>query len=423
MREKIDVIHAHEILDSRGNPTVNVTVLLANGTRGSASVPSGASTGVHEALELRDGDPKRYRGLGVRKAVNNVNTKIAKALRGKNVYDLRAVDDVMRILDGTVNKHKLGANAILGVSLACAHAGARRRDVPLYEHLRDVYGLAYSNYRLPTPFMNVFNGGRHADTNLDMQEFIIIPHGFKRYSRKLQAGSEIFHALGDVLHEDGLDTDVGNEGGYAPNVGKTESALEYLARAVKRAKYKVGTEVGFGIDVAASEFFDAKKEKYVLKTDRRNMQEDEMIELYGKWAKKYPLLSVEDGLDQDAWDGWQRMTKTLGKKMLLVGDDLFVTNVERVQMGIERKVANAVLIKPNQIGSLSETIDTILLGQKHGYKIVISHRSGETADTTIADLSVAVNAEYIKTGAPSRSERLAKYNRLLEIEEELLGVV
>lgn len=423
MREKIDVIHAHEILDSRGNPTVHVTVLLNNGTRGSASVPSGASTGVHEALELRDGDTKRYRGLGVRKAIANVNTKIARALRGKNVYDVRGIDDAMRILDGTVNKHKLGANALLGVSLACANAGARRRDVPLYEHLRDIYGLTYSNYRLPTPFMNVFNGGRHADTNLDMQEFIIIPHGFKRYSRKLQAGSEIFHALGDVLHADGLDTDVGNEGGYAPDVGKTEAALEYLAKSVKKAKYKLGSEVGFGIDVAASEFFDAKKGRYVLKTDRRKMNETEMIELYGTWAKKYPLLSVEDGLDQDAWGGWQEMTKALGKKVLLVGDDLFVTNAERVQMGIDRKVANAVLIKPNQIGTLSETIDTILLAQKHGYKVVISHRSGETTDTFIADLSVAVNAEYIKAGAPSRSERLAKYNRLLEIEEELIGVV
>lgn len=423
MREKIDVIHAHEILDSRGNPTVNVTVQLANGTRGSASVPSGASTGVHEALELRDGDSKRYRGLGVRKAVANVNTKIAKALRGKNVFDLRAVDDAMRILDGTANKRVLGANAILGVSLACAHAGARRADVPLYEHLREVYGLSYAHYRLPTPFLNVFNGGRHADTNLDMQEFIIIPYGFSRYSRKLQAGSEIFHALGDVLHADGLDTDVGNEGGYAPDVGKTESALEYLTKAVKRAKYTLGAQVGFGIDVAASEFFDAKKGRYILKTDRRKMTGEQMIALYEAWMRKYPLLSIEDGLEQDAWDDWAALTKRLGKKLLLVGDDLFVTNSERLTKGVERHVANAVLIKPNQIGTLSETMDTILLAQKNKYKVVISHRSGETSDTTIADLAVAVNAEYIKSGAPSRSERLAKYNRLLEIEEELLGVV
>lgn len=422
MREKIDLLHAHEILDSRGNPTVHVTVLLASGLRGSASVPSGASTGIHEALELRDGDTSRYRGKGVLKAVKNVNVTLNKALRGMNVFDLRGIDDAMRILDGTVNKHRLGANAILGVSLACAHAGARRADLPLYEHLRDMYGISQKDYRLPTPFLNVFNGGLHADTNLDMQEFIIIPHGFKTFSRKLQAGSEIFHALGDVLHADGLDTDVGNEGGYAPDVGETENALEYLSKAVKKAKYKLGKEIGFGIDVAASEFFDAKKEKYILKTDRRKLDGEQLIKLYEAWAKKYPLMSVEDGLEQDQWDDWQELTKRMGKKILLVGDDLFVTNVDRVKMGLERKVANAVLIKPNQIGTLSETMDTILLAQKHKYKVVISHRSGETTDTTIADLAVAVNAEYIKSGAPSRSERLAKYNRLLEIEEELMGI-
>ncbi len=421
MKERIEGIHAHEILDSRGNPTLNVTVTLKDGTRGSASVPSGASTGIHEALELRDGDPTRYRGLGVRKAVKNVNVKIAKALYGHDVFDQRGIDDTMRILDGSVNKHKLGANAMLGVSLACVHAAAKRVDLPLYEYLRQAFDLSYKGYKLPTPFMNVFNGGRHADTNLDMQEFIIIPHGFARYSRKVQAGSEIFHALGDVLHAAGMDTDVGNEGGYAPNVGKTESALEYLTKAVKKAGYKLGKEVGFGIDVAASEFFDEKKGIYALKTDRRKLTGEEMIDLYEMWMKKYPLLSVEDGLAEDAWEDWAELTKRLGKKMLLVGDDLFVTNVERVQRGIEEKVANAVLIKPNQIGTLSETIDTILLAQANGYKIVISHRSGETCDTTIADLAVAVNAEYIKSGAPSRSERLAKYNRLLEIEEELLG--
>lgn len=421
MKEKIENIHAHEILDSRGNPTLNVTVTLKDGTRGSASVPSGASTGIHEALELRDGDPTRYRGLGVRKAIKNVNVKIAKALVGHDVFDQRGIDDTMRILDGSVNKHKLGANAMLGVSLACVHAAAKRVDLPLYEYLRQAFDLQYKGYKLPTPFMNVFNGGRHADTNLDMQEFIIIPHGFARYSRKIQAGSEIFHALGDVLHADGMDTDVGNEGGYAPNVGKTESALEYLTKAVKKAGYKLGKEVGFGIDVAASEFFDEKKSIYALKTDRRKLTGIEMIDLYEMWMDKYPLLSVEDGLAEDAWGDWLELTKRLGKKMLLVGDDLFVTNVERVQRGIDEKVANAVLIKPNQIGTLSETIDTILLAQANGYKIVISHRSGETCDTTIADLAVAVNAEYIKSGAPSRSERLAKYNRLLEIEEELLG--
>jgi enolase len=421
MKEKIEAIHAHEILDSRGNPTLNVTVVLRDGTRGSASVPSGASTGIHEALELRDGDPTRYRGLGVRKAIKNVNINIDKALKGHDVFDQRGLDDTMRILDGSVNKHKLGANAILGVSMAAVHAAAKCSDLPLYEYLREAFALQYKGYRLPTPFMNVFNGGRHADTNLDMQEFIIIPHGFARYSRKVQAGSEIFHALGEVLHADGMDTDVGNEGGYAPDVGKTESALEYLTKATKKAGYKLGKEVGFGIDVAASEFFDEKKGIYVLKTDRRKLSGTQMIDLYEQWMNKYPLLSVEDGLAEDAWEDWATLTKRLGKKMLLVGDDLFVTNVERVQRGIEEKVANAVLIKPNQIGTLSETIDTILLAQANKYKIVISHRSGETCDTTIADLAVAVNAEYIKSGAPSRSERLAKYNRLLEIEEELMG--
>lgn len=419
MLGRIDVVHAQEILDSRGNPTVHVSITLKDGTRGHASVPSGASTGVHEALELRDGDKKRYRGLGVRRAVANVNGPIAKALRGMDIADVAKIDARMRELDGTENKRKLGANAILGVSLASAHVGAKKAKKPLYRHLRDIFNLHYKGYRLPTPLMNVFNGGRHADTNLDMQEFIVIPHGFRTFSRKLQAGSEIFHALGDVLHEDGLDTDVGNEGGYAPDVGKTEQALEYLVKAVRRAKYKLGRDVSFGIDVAASEFFDPKTEKYVLKTDRRKMTEKQMIGLYEGWVKKYPMLSIEDGLAEDAWEGWQDMTERLGDDILLIGDDLFVTNVERVKRGIQLGVANSVLIKPNQIGSLSETIATIEMAQRHNYKVVISHRSGETTDTTIADLAVAVNAECIKSGAPSRSERLCKYNRLLEIEEEL----
>jgi len=419
MKEKIHIIHAHEILDSRGHPTLNVTVLLKNGSRGSASVPSGASTGIHEALELRDGDKNRYRGKGVLNAVKNVNTTIAKAIVGMDVMDLQKIDDAMRILDGTVNKHRLGANAILGVSMACAHAGARRRKIPLYMHLRDIYGFDFSKYKLPTPLMNIFNGGSHADTNLDMQEFIVIPHGFSKFSRKLQAGSEIFHALGDILLKDGLDTDVGNEGGYAPDVGKTEDALEYLKKAVRRAKYKLGKEISFGIDVAASEFFDPKKNKYILKTDRRKLSGSQMTDLLEAWMKKYPLISIEDGLDQDAWEDWKEHTARLGKDAMLIGDDLFVTNTERIQKGINIKVANAVLIKMNQIGTMSETMDAIKLAQKHRYKVVISHRSGETSDHTIADLAVAVNAQYIKTGAPTRSERLSKYNRLLEIEEEL----
>lgn len=419
MKEKISLVHAHEILDSRGNPTLNVTVLLSNGSRGSASVPSGASTGIHEALELRDGDKERYRGKGVLKAVRNVNTKIQKIVRGMDVFDLQGIDDAMRIADGTVNKHKLGANAILGVSMACARAGAKRVHLPLYVHLREMYGFDEKKYKLPTPLMNVFNGGSHADTNLDMQEFIVIPHKWTKFSRKLQAGSEIFHALGDVLRADGLDTDVGNEGGYAPNVGKTEQALEYLVKAIKKAKYKPGKEVGLGIDVAASEFYNPKTKRYVLKTDRRKMTAKEMIDLMDAWNKKYPLISIEDPLDQDAWEDWTEFTKRLGKRMMVIGDDFYVTNPERIKRGIEEKCTNAILIKMNQIGTMSETMEAIALGKKHKQKIVVSHRSGETCDTTIADLAVAVNAEYIKTGAPSRSERLAKYNRLLEIEEEL----
>ncbi len=420
MKEKIDVIHAHEILDSRGNPTLNVTVMLKNGVRGSASVPSGASTGIHEVLELRDGDKSRYRGMGVLKAVKNVNQIIAKQMRGHDVYDLIGLDNGMRILDGTVNKHKLGANAILGVSMAAAHAGARASRRHLYEYLRELYSVPETKFRLPVPLMNVFNGGSHADTNLDMQEFIVVPHAFKTFSRKLQAGSEIFHALGDILKADGLDTDVGNEGGYAPDVGKTEQALEYLMKAIKKAKYKPGKQVGLGIDVAASEFFDAKTGKYLLKTDRRKLSAKDMTDLIYGWSKKYPFVSIEDPLDQDAWEDWVLFTERLGKKLLVIGDDFYVTNPERIQKGIDMKAANAILIKMNQIGTMSETMEAILLGKKYKQKIVISHRSGETSDTTIADLAVAVNAEYIKTGAPSRSERLVKYNRLLEIEEELL---
>ncbi len=419
MSHTIETIHAHEILDSRGNPTLNVSVLLKNGKTGHASVPSGASTGIHEALELRDGDKKRYRGKGVLKAVRNVNTKIAKSLRGMSVHDQRAIDDRMLVLDGTLNKRRLGANAMLGVSLACARAAARDKKKPLYQYLRWAFDLRFPKYKMPTPLMNVFNGGAHADTNLDMQEFIIIPHGLKSMRRKVQAGAEIFHALGDVLHKAGLDTDVGNEGGYAPNVGKTEQALEYIMKAIKKAGYKPGKQVSLGLDVAAAEFYNEKKQRYELTTDRRKMSAEQLVDLYEDWAKKYPLISVEDGLDQDAWEDWQMMTKRLKKQMMLIGDDLFVTQVDRLQKGIDEKVGNAILIKLNQIGTLSETIDTILLAQANKYKIAVSHRSGETCDTFISDLAVAVNAEYIKTGSLSRSERLAKYNRLMEIEEEL----
>lgn len=419
MSHTIEHIHAHEILDSRGNPTINVSVLLTDGKIGRASVPSGASTGTHEALELRDGDKKRYRGKGVLKAVRNVNVRIAKELRGMSVLKQREIDEKMIMLDGTLNKRNLGANAILGVSLACTHAGAKAKKMPLYEYIRWAYDLKYKNYRLPDPLMNVFNGGAHADNNLDMQEFIITPHGFKSFRRKVQTGSEIFHALGDILRKKKMNTAVGNEGGYAPDVGRTEQAIEFIMQAIKDAGYKPGKEVSFGLDVAASEFYKPKKNNYELTADKRKMTAEQLINLYQAWMKKYPLLSIEDGLDQDAWEDWKTMTKQIGKKTILIGDDLFVTQTDRLQKGIDQKVANAILIKLNQVGSLSETIDTILLAQANKYKIAVSHRSGETCDTTIADLAVAVNAEYIKTGSLSRSERLAKYNRLMEIEEEL----
>ncbi|RMD51735.1 phosphopyruvate hydratase, partial [Candidatus Parcubacteria bacterium] len=335
MKEKIDFIQAREILDSRGNPTVEVAIMLKDGTHAAASVPSGASTGIHEALELRDGDPKRFNGKGVLKAVRNVNNKIFPTIKGFDVFDLEKIDDTMRILDGTVNKHRLGANAILGVSMACARVGAKKRGIPLYRHLRDIYNLHFTKFKLPTPLMNVFNGGRHASTNLDMQEFIIIPHGFRSVRRKIRAGAEIFHALGEVLYKDGHDLDVGNEGGYAPNVGKTEDALAYLKKAVRKAKYKLGKQIGFGIDVAASEFYDEKKNKYILRTDRKKLAAVEMIDLLEKKKKKYPLISIEDGLDQDDWDNWVLLTKRLGKKAMIIGDDLFVTNTERLQKGID----------------------------------------------------------------------------------------
>ncbi len=419
MNEKIHRIDAREILDSRGNPTLYVTAVLKDGTQGSASVPSGASTGIHEALELRDGDKRRYRGKGVLKAVKNIEQKISPHIRGMNAFDQQGIDNAIRLLDGTRNKHRLGANAILGASLAILHASAKRASMPLYVYMRHAFALKDDRYLLPTPLMNVLNGGAHADSNLDMQEFIIIPHAFRSFSRKLQAGTEVFHALRDILLRAKKDTDVGNEGGYAPNLGKTEDALAFLKKAVMKAKYKVGGQISFGIDIAASEFFNPKIDKYILKTDRRKMSAGQMIDLIEAWSKKYPLMSIEDPLDQDAWPDWSECTKRLGKKMMIIGDDLYVTNPERIRRGIEDKATNAVLIKMNQIGTISETMEAIRIAKNAGQKIVISHRSGETSDTTIADLAVAVNAEFIKTGAPSRSERLVKYNRLLAIEEEL----
>ena len=417
---KIKKIQAREILDSRGNPTLEVKVILKNGIIGKASVPSGASTGSHEALELRDNDKKRFSGKGVLKAIKNVNTAIDYLLKGVEVTRQQDIDKLMIKLDDTPNKKDLGANAILGVSLACARAGALSMGLPLYKYLRQIYNIHYRNFYLPIPMMNVFNGGKHADTNLDLQEFMIVPIGPKKFKEKVRAGSEIFHALGEVLWDRGYDTDVGNEGGYAPDIGKTVDAMNFILLAIKKVGYKAKREqIGLAIDVAASELYNSKKKKYILKTDHKSLSAFKLINLYKLWVKKYPIISIEDGLAQDAWADWKISTKALSDKIMLVGDDLFVTNVQRLKKGIEQKIANAILIKPNQIGTLTETIAAIYLAKMNNYKVVISHRSGETADTFIADLAVAVNAEFIKAGSLSRSERVEKYNRLMEIEEEL----
>lgn len=415
---KIESIHAREILDSRGNPTVHVTVRLADGVCESASVPSGASTGIHEALELRDKDGKRYGGLGVLKAVKNVNTLIANALVGMSVFDQRKIDATMLALDGTENKSRLGANAILGVSLACARAAAASKKMPLYAYLREVFELSYKTYRMPVPTMNVLNGGAHAGWILDFQEFMIVPTQ-KKFKERVRAGAEIFHALGGLLKKKGFSTLKGDEGGYAVPFKKNEEAFVMIMQAIKAAGYKAGKDVFLAMDPATSEFYNPKTKRYTLKVDKKSLTSQEMIKMWSAWVKKYPIISLEDGLEQDDWNHWIELTKQLGKKVALVGDDFFVTNSKRLAQGIEKHAANAVLIKLNQIGSLSETIDTILLAQSHKYKVSVSHRSGETSDTTIADLAVAVNADYIKTGSLSRSERLEKYNRLMEIEEEL----
>ncbi len=414
----IESIHAHEILDSRGTPTLNVTVLLKNGLSGSASVPSGASTGIHEALELRDGDKKRYRGKGVLKAVSNVHKKIAPMLAGMNVTRQRDIDAAMIELDGTPNKSNLGANAILGVSLACAHAAAKVKKMPLYAYLRYTFDIPLTTYKLPIPTMNVLNGGAHAGWILDFQEFMIVPRQSK-FKERVRCGSEVFHALGDILASRGFSTLKGDEGGYAVPLKKNEDAFKLIMQAIKKAGYKAGKDVHLAMDPAVSEIYNSKTKKYELKVDGKNLTSSQMIAMWEKWVAKYPIISLEDGLDQDDWDGWIELNKRLGKKVALVGDDFLVTNVERLRKSIELKAANAILIKVNQIGSLSEAIDAIMLAKQYNYKISVSHRSGETADTTIADLAVAVNADFIKTGSLSRSERLAKYNRLMEIEEEL----
>ncbi len=412
---KIKKIQAREILDSRGNPTVEASVVLSNNLFVSAKVPSGASTGAHEAWELRDGG-KRYGGKGVAKAVKNVNNIIAKKIIGMDTGDLINIDEKMIELDGTKNKSKLGANAILSVSLAVARAGAAANRQPLYKHLRRLYKIKENNWRLPTPTMNIINGGAHADSGLSIQEFMIIPE-HRLFRERVRAGTEIFHTLAQILKKRGYTTAVGDEGGFAPKLKGNEAALKIVVEAIKKAGYKPGQNVFLGLDVAASEFYSDGK--YFFEKDKAGRSSDKMIDTLESWVKKYPLILIEDGLSEDDWVGWKEMTKRMGKKTILVGDDLFVTNPEIFARGIKEKVANAILIKVNQIGTVTETMQTIKMAKTNGYKINVSHRSGETADTFIADLAVAVNSDYIKTGSLSRSERVEKYNRLMEIEMEL----
>lgn len=407
-------VHAREILDSRGNPTVEVEVGLASGGFGRFAVPSGASTGEHEALELRDGDETRYLGKGVLQAVDNINTVIAEHVVGLDADDQAGLDAEMIALDGTPNKSKLGANAMLGVSLAAAKAAADAHGVPLFRHLGGVRGQV-----LPVPLMNVINGGEHADNNLDIQEFMIVPVGAESFKEGLRWGAEVFHALKKLLKEKNLATSVGDEGGFAPNLGSNREALELLNTAVKNTGRTPGVDVVYALDAAASEFYDADAKRYVLKGDDASLTSEEMVAYWEDLATAFPIWSIEDGLDENDWDGWKLLTEKLGGDVQLVGDDLFVTNPELVKRGISEDVANALLVKLNQIGTLTETLAAIGLAQRANYACVISHRSGETADATIADLAVATNAGQIKTGSLSRSDRMAKYNQLLRIEEEL----
>ncbi|HIA04832.1 MAG TPA: phosphopyruvate hydratase, partial [Myxococcales bacterium] len=403
-----------EVLDSRGWPTVEVDVFLKSGKYGRALVPSGASTGEHEALELRDKDSSRFLGKGVLKAVDNVNGPLRQSVLGLDALDQSTVDAALLALDGTPNKASMGANAILGVSLATAHAAAEAVGLPLFRHLG---GVGAST--LPVPLMNVINGGAHADNSLDVQEFMLVPHGLPTFREALRAGAEVFHHLKKLLLARNLATAVGDEGGYAPNLAKNEDALGLLVEAIEAAGYSAGTQISLALDVAASEFYNRENNSYELAGEGRSLNAEEMVALYGDWCSRYPIVSIEDNMDENDWSGWQRLTAQLGHDLQLVGDDLFVTHPTRLQRGIDQKAANAILIKVNQIGSLSETLDTMNKAAQAGFNSVVSHRSGETEDTTIADLAVATNAGQIKTGSLSRSERIAKYNRLLRIEEML----
>jgi len=411
----IESIHARQILDSRGNPTVEVDVVTENGAFGRAAVPSGASTGTHEAVELRDGDKKKYMGKGVLKAVDNVNKIIAKEIVGMPVFEQTLIDKLMIEIDGTPNKGKLGANAILGTSLAIAKAAAQESGQSLYRYIGGV-----SACTLPVPMMNILNGGSHADNSIDFQEFMVMPVKADSFSRALQMGTEVFHHLKKVLHDKGLSTNVGDEGGFAPNIKSNQEAIEVVLMAIEKAGFKPGVDMFIAMDAAASEFYDAKTKTYHFKkSDGKKLKSAEMVDFWAGWVKKYPIISIEDGMAEDDWDGWKKLTEKTGDKVQLVGDDLFVTNVTRLRQGIDKGVANSILIKVNQIGSLTETIAAVNLAKQNSYKSIMSHRSGETEDSTIADLAVALNTGQIKTGSASRSDRMAKYNQLLRIEEEL----
>jgi enolase len=404
-----------EILDSRGNPTVEADVYLIDGSMGRAAVPSGASTGEHEAVELRDGDAKRYLGKGTQKAVKNLNTKIAKAVEGLNAFDQQAVDRAMLAVDGTANKGKMGANAILAVSMAVARAAADSQGAPLYRYLGGVNACT-----LPVPMMNIINGGAHADNSVDMQEFMIVPYGASKFSEGLRMGVEVFHNLKAVLKKRSYSTAVGDEGGFAPNLKSNDEAIEVILEAITKAGYKPGTQVGLALDCAASEYYDKSKKKYVFKkSDKSEYSAEQMTEFLANWAKQFPIVSIEDGMAEDDWAGWKTITTALGSKLQLVGDDLFVTNTERLKQGIDKGIANSILVKVNQIGSLTETLEAMQMAAGANYTAVVSHRSGETEDAFIADLAVATGAGQIKTGSASRTDRIAKYNQLLRIEEEL----
>ncbi len=410
----IEDVIAREVLDSRGNPTVEVEIYLEDGSMGSAIVPSGASTGIFEAVELRDGDKSRYLGKGVQKAVDNVNDIIAEEIIGMNIFDQVGLDKALIELDGTDNKAKLGANAILGVSLAAAHAAANSLGLPLFQYIGGVNGKL-----LPVPMMNILNGGQHADNNVDIQEFMVMPVGASCFKEGLRMGAEIFHSLKAVLKGKGMNTAVGDEGGFAPNLASNEEAIEVIVEAIKKAGYEPGADVKIALDVAASGMYDESSNTYNFEGEGVKRTVEEMVDFYEMLASKYPIISIEDGLAEDDWNGWKLLTERLGKKVQLVGDDLFVTNTERLAKGISLGVANSILIKVNQIGTLTETLDAIEMAKKAGYTAIVSHRSGETEDVTIADIVVGINAGQIKTGAPSRTDRVAKYNQLLRLEEIL----